>query len=67
MLTLLILGGHLGVVELLVERGGRVDQQDHQGFGPLHHAVQHSHAQVVRLLLDRGAVVDNRDHQGSID
>ena len=54
----------MGVVELLLERGGLLDHQDSQGYSPLHHAVLHCQVQVVRLLLDQGAGVDIKDNQG---
>ena len=67
-----MIGGHLGVVELLVDRGGCGEGPaglygvDEEGLGPLHHAVLQGHQHVVRLLLDKGAAVNKPDLKGRI-
>jgi len=69
-LTMAAIGGHLGVVELLVDRGGCGEGPaglygvDEEGLGPLHHAVLQGHQHVVRLLLDKGAAVNKPDLKG---
>ena len=47
--------GHLGVAELLVERGADMGSRDSQSQTPLHIASYRGYTEVVSLLIDRGA------------
>jgi len=58
------IGGHLGLVELLLDRGGHVDYVDVAGLSPLHHAVIHQHPLLIRALLNAGAHTDKQDKLG---
>ncbi|XP_035661736.1 uncharacterized protein LOC118405989 [Branchiostoma floridae] len=57
--------GHVGVVELLLKAGARVDSTDESGATPLHEAASGGHAGVVELLLEAGADVDSKDQSGA--
>lgn len=51
--------GHLGVVQLLIERlGGNIDLRDGMGDTALHHATRHSHLPVVEELVAVKASLD---------
>ena len=45
----------VGIVRLLLERGGDVNARNKNAFTPLHLAVFHGRLEVVRVLLDNGA------------
>ena len=47
--------GHRDVVEFLLEKGAKIDVQNHSGYTPLMAAAQTSHNKIVRVLLDKGA------------
>ena len=47
--------GHRDVVEFLIEKGAKIDVQNHSGYTPLMAAAQTSHNKIVRVLLDKGA------------
>ena len=51
----------LGVVELLLNRGARLDVMNFFGETPLHRAAGSDSLGVVELLLNRGARVDATD------
>ncbi|HEY2510260.1 MAG TPA: ankyrin repeat domain-containing protein [Polyangiaceae bacterium] len=54
------------VIELLLDRGSRVDQVEKAGGTPLHRAVRARSPEAVRCLLERGASVHARHaKQGS--
>eukprot|EP00803_Ostreobium_quekettii_P004700 evm.model.scf_44.8 EVM.evm.TU.scf_44.8 scf_44:127050-142049(-) len=51
--------GHLGVVEVLLDKGAEVDATDkYAGYTVLHHAAYKGHTSVVEALLRRGAHAD---------
>ncbi|KAI8498787.1 positive regulation of extrinsic apoptotic signaling pathway via death domain receptors protein [Branchiostoma belcheri] len=54
-------GGHVGVVELLLNAGAQVDSRDGLKNTPLHEAAEGGHVGVAKLLLKAGAQVDSRD------
>jgi hypothetical protein len=53
------------VVELLLQRGARVDARDRDGAVPLHGAARRGFLKAMRLLLDHGAEVNARDDVAS--
>lgn len=61
-LMMAALKGDLAGVQLLLERGAKVDQA---GWSPLHYAATGPEPKVVQLLLDRGAEIDAASPNGS--
>lgn len=51
-------GGHLEVVEFLLEKGAEIEAANGGGFTPLHLATFAGHREVVELLLDQGANIN---------
>ena len=51
-------GGHLEVVQLLVDAGAEVDAADDRGRTPLIRAAEYANAAVVELLVNYGAQLD---------
>lgn len=51
--------GHARVVELLLDRGARIEATDDLGQTSLGEAAEYGHVDVVRLLLDRGADISS--------
>ena len=56
--------GHETLVQLLLQRGARVDAANMYGWTPLMQAARHGHAGVVRLLLLKGADASKRNRLG---
>jgi ankyrin repeat protein len=52
------------LLELLLERGAKLDDETHEGATLLMLAVQSRSADFVRALLARGASADRADHRG---
>ncbi len=52
------------MVELLLEKGAKVDAADTEGNTPLHWAARLGHLDIARLLLEHGAAVDRANQQG---
>eukprot|EP00756_Hemistasia_phaeocysticola_P043566 Hpha_TRINITY_DN1714_c0_g1::TRINITY_DN1714_c0_g1_i1::g.158600::m.158600 len=48
-------GGHVGVVELLLQMGAATEVADREGYTPLHRASWNGHGAVVRALAKGGA------------
>lgn len=44
--------GHEMIVQLLLQKGADMFQQDHDGNTALHKAAQNKHHHVIKLLLD---------------
>jgi len=61
-LMMAALKGDLAGVQLLLDRGAKVDQT---GWSPLHYAATGPEPKVVQLLLDRGAEIDAASPNGS--
>jgi len=57
-------GGHVGVMDLLIDAGANVRVQDTQGDTPLMGAVRIGSLDAVKLLLRNGADVNQRDNAG---
>jgi ankyrin repeat protein/uncharacterized RDD family membrane protein YckC len=50
------------IVELLLDKGIPIKQQDRYGLTPLHYAAEKGRSEMVELLLERGAEIDAGDH-----
>ena len=61
-LMMAALKGDLAGVQLLLDRGAKIDQT---GWSPLHYAATGPEPKVVQLLLDRGAEIDAASPNGS--
>ncbi len=48
-------GGHLKIVEMLVEAGADVNLGEEYGYTPLHEAAEYGHVDVARFLIAHGA------------
>ncbi|KAL3102100.1 hypothetical protein niasHS_003509 [Heterodera schachtii] len=57
-LTLACVGGHAGLVDLLIKRGAHIEHRDKKGFTPLILAATGGHAEVCKLLIEAGAQLD---------
>ncbi|PWY88830.1 ankyrin [Aspergillus sclerotioniger CBS 115572] len=52
--------GHVGVVELYLDkRGASPNHRDRDGYTLLHHAVLNNHDSLVRMLVERGASINH--------
>jgi len=56
--------GHLDIVDLLLDRGARIEATDDLGQRPLLSAARYGRTAVVQRLLDRGADVNGKDWAG---
>ncbi|KAL2870556.1 ankyrin repeat domain-containing protein [Aspergillus lucknowensis] len=56
-------GGHLSLVEMLIERGVEIAHGS-QGYSPLHAAIANRHLEIAELLLAHGADPLILDHYG---
>ena len=55
--------GH--IVELLLDKGAKVDEKDDEsGFTALHHAARFGNKNVAELLIAKGADINTKDKQG---
>ena len=52
--------GHKGIVQLLLNRGAKVDIRAEHGLTPLSWAAHHGHNNIVALLLENGARQDSK-------
>ena len=52
------------IVNLLIERGAKVEEKDKFGKTPLHCAVDNNSIEVGKLLIERGAKVEEKDKFG---
>jgi ankyrin repeat protein len=53
--------GHHEVVEVLLEKGSRMEDSSNNGKTPLHWACHWGHFSVIRLLIEKGANISTRD------
>ncbi|KAJ7269766.1 ankyrin repeat-containing domain protein [Mycena rebaudengoi] len=58
-----VIGGHVVMVRLLLEKGANIDLNDDEHATALHIASRKGHVEIVRLLLERGAGVNIYDSQ----
>jgi uncharacterized protein len=56
--------GHVELVQLLLDRGARIDERKHSGETALWFAAQQGHAGAAELLLQRGADPNAQDGEG---
>lgn len=57
-------GGHVEIVDFLIERGAVVDIQNVADETPLHYAAALGHSEVVKLLVEKGASLNLRTITG---
>ena len=58
-------GGHVDVVELLIERGAAVNESKNlYHMSPLHAAAEEGHKEVVELLMAKGADIEAKERNG---
>ncbi|GMH36829.1 hypothetical protein BSKO_04702 [Bryopsis sp. KO-2023] len=50
--------GHVGIVEMLIEKGANVDTQNNRGVSALFLAAQEGHLDVAKVLVEAGANLD---------
>ena len=62
-LLLASMGGHAGIVALLLEKGANPNATDAEGKSALRHAL-HAHPEVAKALLEGGADANQRDGDG---
>ncbi|VDM59616.1 unnamed protein product [Angiostrongylus costaricensis] len=55
---------HVGLIDLLLNKGAKIDQQDNRGWSALMHAVSKNHLPSVQLLLDKNAKSSVKDEDG---
>ncbi|KAH0595387.1 hypothetical protein MHUMG1_06562 [Metarhizium humberi] len=52
------------IVQLLLDKGAKVDSKDEYGWTPLSHAAMRGHKAIVELLLKKGANIGSKDFMG---
>ncbi|EYC21875.1 hypothetical protein Y032_0018g3578 [Ancylostoma ceylanicum] len=55
---------HVGLIDMLVNKGANINQRDENGWTALMHAVHKNHLPSVQLLLDRDAEITGKDKNG---
>ncbi|KAK6745101.1 hypothetical protein RB195_011669 [Necator americanus] len=55
---------HVGLIDMLVNKGANINQRDENGWTALTHAVHKNHSPSVQLLLDRNAEITGKDKTG---
>lgn len=58
-------GGHIDIIELLVENKGNIRLKDRQGQSPMYWAAGSGHPEVVEMLIKLGAPVNDPNRQGT--
>jgi uncharacterized protein len=56
--------GHIGVMEMLLERGANINAVDDAGMTPLMFAALHNKPDCLALLISKGADADVKDYRG---
>ena len=57
-------GGHREIIDLLIDKGARLDTVDQLGRTPLHRSAFLGYGAATKLLVDRGAVLHAVDNDG---
>ncbi|KAL3119289.1 hypothetical protein niasHT_000233 [Heterodera trifolii] len=57
--------GHVGLVDLLINRGAQLDLSDSHGRTAAMHGIEAGHSSTVALLLERGSALFARDSHGN--
>ncbi|KAK6047413.1 ankyrin repeat protein, partial [Cooperia oncophora] len=55
---------HVGLIDMLLNKGADINQRDDYGWTALTHAVHKNHLPSVQLLLDRNAEITGKDKSG---
>ena len=63
-LELAVFGGHLEIVQCLLEAGANKEAKDENGFTALHLASSTGEGEIVKYLLDVGAAPESRNTDG---
>ena len=59
-----LIGGHKGIVELLIAAGADVNVKNQRGWTPLYDAAIWDRKDIAKLLFDAGADVNAKDNDG---
>ncbi|XP_078699651.1 uncharacterized protein LOC144926601 isoform X2 [Branchiostoma floridae x Branchiostoma belcheri] len=59
-----VVGGHVEVVQALIEEGASVDRQDQNGNTPLHEAAWNGYSRTVELLIKARANIHAKNENG---
>jgi ankyrin repeat protein len=59
-----IKNGHEAVVQLLLDKGAKLETKDQYGQTPLLCAINNGHEAIVQLLLDKGTKLETKDQYG---
>ncbi|XP_035686795.1 ankyrin repeat domain-containing protein 6-like [Branchiostoma floridae] len=59
-----VVGGHVEVVQALIEEGASVDRQDQHGNTPLHEAAWNGYSRTVELLIKARANIHAKNENG---
>lgn len=57
--------GHKDIVNLIISRGGNLNEKDYDHKTPLMYASENNHNGIFALLVQKGANIHERDHDGS--
>jgi ankyrin repeat protein len=57
-------GGHVDILQLLLNHGASVNAVTNHGYTPFHHAARVGHVDILQLLLNHGASVNAVDKYG---
>ena len=57
-MTLACVGGHSGLVSLLIKKGAQIEHRDKKGLTPLILAAAGGHVEICRVLIEANAKVD---------
>jgi ankyrin repeat protein len=54
----------LALIDLLLQHGANINQQDERGYTPLHEAAALNEEEAVKLLVERGAAINAKTNEG---